>query len=129
MFEILLISELSLILFILIYKLISEIKTKRLYDFNKDDYLVSLKVLEDVTNNYKTVILEPKISGMTSMYDLDPSSQLNSIKQFNVEKNKLINESTKEILKQLSGPVLTKLLQYYSEQGLLYIIISNLRSI
>jgi hypothetical protein len=127
MIEVFVCVELAIIIILLsIYSFMSR-KPKVVMD--KDQYMISLKVLEDVMHNYKEIILIPKIESIKKNYDLNPESKMNSSHVYNEERDKMINAATIEIMKHMSPQVLENLANYYSREALLYIIISNLRSI
>lgn len=96
--------------------------------FKEEEYVVATKHLEMIINCYKTTMLEPKIAALQQNHDLDKTSQVNSIKAFAETHNKLISQCAGEILKKHVNRNSRKILaKYFSEDGLILFVITNLK--
>lgn len=94
----------------------------------ESEFVVNYKVMNDIIEIYKEVILSDKINTLRLQYDLNEKSQTNSRRAFETAKNKLISETVKEIIKEyLSKKCLKSLLQHYSIDGLSLLIITHLK--
>ena len=124
--------EFSIILVFLIlnvlYIIFNKTTKKHNIDF-KDEYLIYTTVLEQVINNYKTLVLDEKVTNLRKNYDIDPQSKTNAIKIYQKEYNELLRQSSIEIMgKHLSKNTRDKLLEFYSEESLILHILNLLRS-
>jgi hypothetical protein len=120
--------ELIIIATILIISLLIYLRF-RMPKFVEADLAISLYVLNLATNNYKELILTPRIEGLERIYDLDKKSKTNSSKQFKEQCEILLKQSAKEILEsQISAATKKNLFKYFTIDSLLIHVISLLRS-
>lgn len=94
---------------------------------SKEGFIICSNVILENISSYKITVLQNKINKIQKNYDLNVDSQTNSLSIFNKEIDKLTNESAKEIVRGLSKHTRKTLLKYYSQSGLILLIISNLR--
>lgn len=108
--------------------LILQIMARSRLIFKEEEYIVATKHLELMINCYKTSVLDPKIAILQRNHDLDKNSQVNSIKSFEELHNKLISQCAGEILKKHVNKNSRKILaKYFSEDGLILFVITNLK--
>ena len=118
-----------LVFFILNIILLNKKITKNIYKIDfKDEYLIHTHILEQIIDNYKILILEEKITKLRKNYDIDPQSKTNSIVAYQKEYNKLLRQSSREVINHLSTNTRKKLLEYYTEDSLILHILNLLRS-
>lgn len=121
-------SYLSLCLSCLCFILLIYFKTKKEKSISTDEFLVVAKILESIVDNYKIAIFDYKIKQLQSQYDINPNSQVNSIKIYKEEVNKLVASSTKDIINNYFSSDLRKILyKYYNATSLSMIILNIFR--
>lgn len=115
-------------LFLLVQIILLAMLVFRFRKDDNDDLVVNESVLMTVINYYYQYILLPKLEPLKAQYDLDPKSKTQAIEAYMKVYNTLLSEAAKEIMKKyLSNNCLKKLLKYYSIDGLVLYIISNLK--
>jgi hypothetical protein len=92
-----------------------------------DEFEVYFFVLNNIVENYANIVLIPKINHLKSLYDLKRESPTNSIKTYLEKKNKIIADSTIEIMKLLSFETREYLTNKYSSNGLALLIQNRLK--
>lgn len=120
-------SILTIIVLLIVYEVFANKQNDAKRSYDKDELLIVLKVLDDVINNYKLLFFNDSLNMLRKNYDLDPTSKFNSSHIYEQEKNKLIKESSKNIIRLIDEQLYTTLLKYYSNDSILQMIIIQLR--
>lgn len=94
----------------------------------KDDFLINLAVLDRVIDDYVQIIHNAKIDVLRSMHNLNPESQVNSIKSFEVKVNETIKTSTIEIMNLLTRTTKKTLLKRFSSRSLALFISNKIKN-
>lgn len=115
-----LILSLSLLFIYIIFLTITNYRLKKSnVKITSDEFLTVIKTIDLIIHTYKLIILNKNIEILKSKYDLNPESQTNSIKSFNVELKKLKEESLKYVLLEcLSDKLKNTINKYFTIQSL-----------
>lgn len=120
--EIILVTNLFFYLMLLFTTLRKRIR------FTEKEYVVCMKNLDYIVTSYIKMKLNPAITKLQSGHDLDPESQVNSIKSYQKQLDELFRESCKDIINNyLSVDHRKTLNRYLSESSLILIIITSLK--
>lgn len=95
----------------------------------KDEFLINLAVLDHVIDDYVQVVYVSKVTILKTMYNLDPTSKVNSIKSFEAKLNELVKDSTLEIIKMLSKQTSKNLRKRFSDKSIALYISNKIRNI
>jgi hypothetical protein len=91
-------------------------------------FLITLKSLNQIITAYNDHILVPRIAALKKNHDLDPKSQTNSAKVFEIEKDRLIKDAAQEIFKNYLNSSSYKILsKFYTDDGLILFIVTYFR--
>lgn len=121
-FSIIFLLLLQAIISILILLTINKKRSK------EDLFIMCNSMLHDIIKIYYESILRDRVERLKSQFDLDPKSKTQAFKAYTEAYNSLLSSAAKEIMKNyLSKTCLKILLNYYSVDGLVLIIISNLK--
>lgn len=90
-----------------------------LYLYNRskksiDDFQLAIVILNQLIEDYTSVILVSQIKYLKSQHDLNKESKTNSIKLYQEKINKLLSKSVVDIINQLSPQIKRILLRNYS---------------
>ena len=98
-------------------------------DINKDEFLINLAVLDHVIDDYVQIVYVNKIEVLKKLHNLNPESQLNSIKSFEIKLNNLTKETTMDIIKLLTTHTSKQLRLRFSDKSLALYISNKLRNV
>lgn len=91
--------ECIVLIFILISLIILNFKKFNNHGFTSDEYIALIHSLNQIIDDYKTVIFEPRIKTLYQSYDLNPESQTRANDKFKEQYNEYIRFCCRDILK------------------------------
>ncbi len=122
---ILLVIGILIIMVLYIYIIRLQLARKKL-KYPIPDFEQSLYTINLIINNYKLSILDKKVITLQRKFELNINKKESAIHLFIKEYDKLLKASVKDITSQLSTEIKHTILNYFSDDGLITFIITNL---
>jgi len=124
--DIIILSIFIITLLIILFSIITIVINKLL--IKNDEFVINYNILLNTIEVYKETILSGKINMLSSEYDLNQKSKTNSLVAFEKEKNRIISETVKDIMKNyLSKKCFKYLIKMYGIDGLSLLILTHLK--
>lgn len=100
---------------------------KKRKSYNADEYSAVFNALILVINSYRTSVVEKEVEKLRKKYDLKYDSPTKAIEPYNNAYTNLLLESSREIGRLISKELYAKILDYYSDEGIIFLIIELLK--
>jgi hypothetical protein len=98
-----------------------------MYSNTRDEYIITVSILEQVIDDYYNMILEKEVQRIRKNYNLDPESKVNSIMAFEKQVNELVSKASVEIMKMLTLRTRKCLKKRFSNNSLALLIINRIK--